>query len=202
MVAAIHESEAAGDLYAAQNAHPLHAESRGGLDLAAGLMAADEAIVFCAARGVPGERVERDRLEMLVRAGRWDEASDVAGRLLEWGADHGDLMVELGARSALAAVALGRAEPTGPLDELSTLGRSVGQPVASSAILVATAALVGGDPRAALEALEEAVDEAPANSIDDLSVFVRLALRAGSKTLARRAFALEARSVRARIDLG
>ncbi len=194
LLAAIDTAVMAGDLSAAVVAHTNRVGVRAdSLGVAAGLMAAEEAIVFCAARGLPTERVDAQRLQLLVPAGRWDQAIDAAGSLHGWAAVHGDAWAEFVATRAVAAVGLGRGELAGPLDELAALGRATLTPPPHFGVLVAGAELARGDPAAARRAIEDTLDTSTAGGLDFLADLVRIALRAGSPALARRA--LEFRAV-------
>jgi len=193
LLAAIDAAVLVGDLSAAVVAHTNRAGTRAdSLGVAAGLAAAEEAIAFCAARGLPAGRVDANRLQLLVPAGRWDEATAVGERLRGWAAVHGDAWAEFVAARAIAAVALGRGEPVGSLDELAVLGRATLAPPPHSGVLVAGAALARDDPAAARRAIEDTLGASPAGGLAFLSDLVRIAVRAGSTALARRALELSA----------
>jgi tetratricopeptide (TPR) repeat protein len=188
LVAAIEAAVRVGDLYSARNAYGIRAVWRSLTSIPAGLAAADEAMAFCAARGLPAEEIELNRcVDMILRAGRWDEAAEIARRLADWAVAHGNTATEASARCVLAAVSIGRGEVSGPLDDLARLGRSVGLQPSFYGLYVAQGALARDDREAALESLQDTLDASPANSMDYLADLVRVALRAGSPALARRA---------------
>ena len=188
---AIERAEAEGDLRAAAGAFINLAGTLNGVSgTAAGIRAADEAIAFCAAHGMPAGAAKVRRAQVLFVAGAWDEAFTEAEAGRAWGTEHQDAWVVTMATQVINRVRVDRGERTGPLIEFYSVYLAMGFRSTGAASLVADAALAESGPETALDVLQDAIERSSPGELEEPAGFVRACLRAGSARLAQQALSL------------
>ena len=188
---AIERAEAEGDLRAAAGAFINLAGALSDVSgTAAGIRAANEAIAFCAAHGMPTGAAKVRRAQVLFAAGAWDEAFTEAEAGRAWGTEHRDAWVVTMAEQVINRVHVDRDERTGPLIGFYSRFLAMGFPSTGAAWVVADAALAESERETALSVLQDAIDRSSPGELVEPAGFVRACLRAGSARLAQQALSL------------